>query len=125
MIEFKQKNYYLSQIFGTLYYASLFTLIVLSGLELGKRGFVSYHFNLVWLLIFVLLCGTMYAIFKASPQRSGLFSKILFIFVLFGIFFIVGAQIKLEIINPYVLALLIATNFGLAWYLMRPSTKNE
>jgi tryptophan-rich sensory protein len=94
-------------------------------LELVKRGFVSYHFNMVWLVLTVLISGSLYAIFKASPQRSGIFSKIIFLFVIFGLFFIFGAQIKIDLINPYVLSLILVINIGLAGWLVRPKIKKE
>lgn len=125
MIEFEQKNYFLSQLFATLYYSSFVSLIVFSGLELAKRGFVSYHFNLVWLVLIVLVSGSLYAIFKTSPQKSSTFSKVIFIFVVFGLFFIIGAQIGLDLINNYLLGLFIVINIGLAWFLLMPEIKKE
>ncbi|NIV98545.1 hypothetical protein GWN26_05120 [Candidatus Saccharibacteria bacterium] len=125
MIQFEHKNQFLSQAFASLYYVSLATLIVLSGLELAKRGFVSYHFNLVWLVLLVLISGTLYAIFKASPMKSGIFSMVVFLFVVFALFFVVGAQIGVDFINNYLLALFIVINLGLTWYLLRPEIKKE
>jgi len=125
MIQFEHKNQFLSQSFASLYYVSLATLIVLSGLELAKRGFVSYHFNLVWLVLLVLLSGTLYAIFKASPMKTSIFSTIVFLFLIFGLFFVVGAQIGVDFINNYLLGLFIVINLGLTWYLLRPEIKKE
>lgn len=125
MIEFEQKNYFLSQLFAAFYYSSFVTLIILSGLELAKRGFVSYHFNLVWLVLIVLVSGSLYAIFKASPQKSDIFSKVIFLLVLFGLFFILGAQVGLDLVNNYLLGLFIVINIGLAWFLLMPEIKKE
>lgn len=125
MIEFNQKNKYLSQIFGTLYYAALLLLIILSGLELAKRGFVSYHFNLVWLVMAVLVFGSLWAVFGACRQGRGIFSKVIFLLILFGLFFVIGAQIGVDFINQYLLGLIIVINIGLAWYLLKPEIKKE
>jgi len=125
MIDFEQKNYFLSQLFATLYYSSFITLIILSALELAKRGFVSYHFNLMWLILIVLVSGSLYAIFKASAQKSDIFSKIIFLLVLFGLFFILGAQVGLDLINNYLLGLFIVINISLAWFLLMPGIKKE
>jgi hypothetical protein len=124
MIEFKTKNYFLSQLFGTIYYASLATLAVFSCLELAKRGFVSYNFNLVWLLMAVLASGSLHSVFKAGPNRNGVFSKLVFLGVLFFLFFIFGAQIKIQFLNPYLLSVFLIINLGLAWYLLRPSKED-
>ena len=64
MIDFQQENKIAAKLFGTLFYSSLITFLLLAALELAKRGFVSYHFNMVWLAIVVLASGTFYAIFK-------------------------------------------------------------
>ncbi|MDD4995665.1 MAG: hypothetical protein PHW53_04365 [Patescibacteria group bacterium] len=64
MIEFHQENVFLSKLSGTIFYSSLITFLLLAALELAKRGFVSYHFNMTWLLAVVLASGTFYALFK-------------------------------------------------------------
>jgi hypothetical protein len=125
MIDFEQKNYFLAQLFATLYYSSFITLIILAGLELAKRGFVSYHFNLVWLVLIVLVSGSLYSFFKASPQKSGVLLKVVFGLILLGMFFMISAQIGLDLINNYLLGLFIVMNIGLAWFLLMPEIKKK
>lgn len=125
MYEIEQENPHLSQLFATIYYVSLVTLIGLAVLELAKRGFVSFHFNLVWLMILVLVCGSLYSVFRIEKKRKQIFSNLVFIVSLFTLFFIFGAQIKVDFINPYLLGLFITISLGLAWYLFRPGHEGE
>ncbi|MBU0649218.1 hypothetical protein KJ969_03945 [Patescibacteria group bacterium] len=125
MFDLPRKNYALSQLFGTIYYVSLVTLALLVLLEFVKNGFVSFHFNLVWLLILVLVSGSVYAIFRVGQKPNGIFSNIVFLISLFALFFIIGARVEVDFINPYLLGLIIIINLGLAFYILRPSRRSE
>jgi|GEM_PF-3599115 len=123
MIEFREKNYFLSQLTGTLFYTSFVTLGTLLILETAKRGFVSYHFNLVWLCLAMIVFGGLYAIFRASSGSANIFSYTMYVFSLLMIFMVFAGQINIDIINKYFFPALLVIIFGLALWIIRPTKK--
>jgi len=123
MIEFRKKNYFWSQIFGTLFYVSFVTLAILLILEFAKRGFVSYHFNLMWLVILLIISGALYAVFRASTKPVGLFSYVMYGLALVLIFLVLAGQVDIDIIGKYILSIIIVLIFGAAVWVIKPPKK--